>query len=115
MARMSPSGGRARPASAMTENVAAEELARTYGIEQGCDWEGCQRMAVAAIRFRDQPGHTHDCGPHLAQLREWCDITETAPMPCPWPHGNKWTDDPAPLDYGADNLSPAKDSGGDAR
>lgn len=68
-----------------------------------CSWEDCPRRAVVAMRFRNQPGHVHECHAHAAELREWCDVTESAPLPCPFPHGDgtTWTDDPTPLDPGA--------------
>lgn len=65
-----------------------------------CSWEDCPKRAVIAMRFRNQPGHVHECHAHAAELREWCDVIETAPLPCPFDHGDgiTWTDDPTPLD-----------------
>lgn len=51
-----------------------------------CSSEGCPRPAVEALTLRDQPGHVHDCAEHAAVLREWCDVTYSAPIPdgnCP--------------------------------
>jgi hypothetical protein len=50
-----------------------------------CSSEGCGEAATAAIRFHGQTGHVHDCSAHLAILREWADIAEVVPLPCPWP------------------------------
>lgn len=63
-----------------------------------CDANSCTLPAVSAIRFRDQAGHVHDCSPHTAELREWCDVIEVVPLPCPFPHGAEaWTDTPREL------------------
>lgn len=42
-----------------------------------CCSDGCERVAVEWLRLRDLPGHVHDCPPHAAQVREWCDVTES--------------------------------------
>jgi hypothetical protein len=62
-----------------------------------CDSEGCTNLASTAIRFHGQAGHVHDCDHHAAVLREWCDVAEAVPMPCPWLHGDTWTDQPRDL------------------
>jgi hypothetical protein len=58
-----------------------------------CDLIGCSDPAVAALAFRDQPGHVHVCAPHERLDREWCDVTWSAPMPCPL----RCATDPQPL------------------
>lgn len=45
-----------------------------------CSSEGCPNPAVEMLGFRDQDGHVHDCASHAAQLREWCDVTHSAPI-----------------------------------
>ncbi|MFD8088631.1 hypothetical protein [Streptomyces malaysiensis] len=63
-----------------------------------CGWEDCQTQATTALRFRDQPGHVHNCDPHAALHREWCDVIESVPLPnCPFSHGATWTDYPRDL------------------
>lgn len=62
-----------------------------------CSWDACQRPATHAIRFHGQAGHVHDCSPHTAELREWADVAEVMPLPCPWTHGATWTDQPKDL------------------
>jgi hypothetical protein len=49
-----------------------------------CSWGDCEREATTALMFAGQAGHVHDCGPHTAIVREWSDVVESAPMPCPW-------------------------------
>jgi len=62
-----------------------------------CDSHGCTAAATTAMRFHNQVGHIHDCSYHAADLREWCDVAESAPLPCPWPHGDDWVDTPRDL------------------
>jgi len=64
-----------------------------------CSDHGCTQRAMVAMAFRNQPGHVHECAQHEAELREWCDVTEVAPLPCPFSHGNgeTWTDEPREL------------------
>lgn len=64
-----------------------------------CCAHGCTRRAAYAIRFHNQAGHVHDCSPCTAQLREWNDVAEVVPLPCPFPHGDgsTWTDQPREL------------------
>jgi hypothetical protein len=45
-----------------------------------CSAEGCRKPAVETLFIRDQIGHVHDCSPHAAQLREWCDVVHGEPM-----------------------------------
>lgn len=49
-----------------------------------CSVTGCDADAVTALRFRDQPGHVHVCRADEAINREWAEVVESAPMPCPW-------------------------------
>lgn len=49
-----------------------------------CGAEGCDALATVALRFRDQIGHVHVCPADEALDREWCDVIESHPMPCPW-------------------------------
>jgi hypothetical protein len=66
---------------------------------QPCSREGCTAAAVAAVRFHRQAGHVHECAADLAYLREWCDIAEVAPLPCPWVHTEtQWIDYPRDLE-----------------
>lgn len=53
-----------------------------------CSADGCPRPAVVAMRFHGQYGHVHECAQHAAELREWNDVAESHPLPCPWDHGN---------------------------
>lgn len=64
-----------------------------------CCHDGCTNPAAYAIRFHNQAGHVHDCSPCTAELREWTDVAEVVPLPCPFPHGNgeTWTDTPREL------------------
>ncbi|WP_035796402.1 hypothetical protein [Kitasatospora mediocidica] len=63
-----------------------------------CSWEDCPKPAVAAARFHDQVGHVHDCSQHIAWLREWSDVAEIVPLPCPFAHGDvTWVDQPKEL------------------
>ncbi|MEW2635967.1 hypothetical protein AB0903_31095 [Streptomyces sp. NPDC048389] len=64
-----------------------------------CSWESCPRPAVVAMRFHRQYGHVHECAQHAAVLREWTDVAESVPLPCPWDHGNgdTWIDFPPEL------------------
>lgn len=65
-----------------------------------CDSRECTADAVTVLRFRDQPGHVHDCGPCSAILRENADVIWSAPLgeveKCPLPHneGKTWVDKP---------------------
>lgn len=64
-----------------------------------CGCGDCQAPATTALRFRDQPGHVHNCGPHAALNREWSDVTSSAPTPCPCLHdGTAWTAYPRDLE-----------------
>jgi hypothetical protein len=67
-----------------------------------CCWDGCPRTATHAIRFHNQNGHVHDCDRHTAHLREWSDVAEVVPLPCPFDHGtgNMWIDAPRDLEVG---------------
>lgn len=68
--------------------------------EWPCCSEGCPRKAEYAIAFKGQYGHVHDCGPHTAQLLEFCDVEYCSPLPCPIPvaqHNTTWDDRPKPL------------------
>jgi uncharacterized protein (DUF362 family) len=62
-----------------------------------CCWDDCRKQAVAAVTFRDRPGHVHDCAQHVAVLREWSDVTAVVPLPCLLPHGTAWTAQPRDL------------------
>lgn len=83
-------------AMGMTDDETAELRERVEG--RPCDAHGCTRQAVVALRFHDQPGHVHDCAPCAHDLREFCDVVESHPLPCPWAHnGTTWTDQPREL------------------
>ena len=64
-----------------------------------CDWRDCPTPAANAITFTGVAGHVHDCERHTAVLREWTDIYEVIPLPCPWAdfHNISWTDTPREL------------------
>lgn len=47
-----------------------------------CSAESCVAAAVEVLVLRGQPGHVHDCSRHAAEVREWCDVVESHPMPC---------------------------------
>lgn len=47
-----------------------------------CSSDECDAPAVEVLVLRDQPGHVHDCAAHAAEVREWCDVVESYPMPC---------------------------------
>ena len=68
-------------------------------VQWPCSWEDCPKQAVAAARFHNQRGHVHDCAQHIAWLREWSDVAEVVPLPCPFPHGDvtPWVDQPREL------------------
>lgn len=53
-----------------------------------CDSVDCDQPAVEAFAFRGIPGHVHDCPEHAAILREFCDVSVSAPLvdgACPVP------------------------------
>jgi len=50
----------------------------------GCDVQGCTRPAVTVLRFRGMVGHVHVCARCEATDREWADVNESYPLPCPW-------------------------------
>ncbi len=81
------------------ETVAVAQPAISADEQWPCCNHGCRRRAVYAIRFRGQAGHVHDCSPCTAELREWNDVAEVMPLPCPFPHGTgeTWTDAPREL------------------
>lgn len=62
-----------------------------------CSSEECEEPAAYAIAFRGQAGHVHDCIGHTAVLREWTDVERVVSLPCPFPHGDRWTDTPKAL------------------
>jgi|GEM_PF-4460501 len=64
-----------------------------------CSVEGCPRPAVVALTFHGQYGHIHDCAPCAAEAREWYDVAASAPLPCPYSHGDgtTWIDFPPDL------------------
>lgn len=81
----------------MSAPAAECSLAET-GTARGCDREACNRTAVVAMRFTGQPGHVHVCPPCEAIDREWCDVAEVRPLPCPYPHdGTTWVAKPREL------------------
>jgi hypothetical protein len=50
-----------------------------------CDVQDCSATAAVALRFKGQTGHVHVCRVHEAIDREWCEVVESASLPCPWP------------------------------
>ena len=85
--------------SAMQIEQVQEQLDAAPPVQRiPCDCHGCTAAATTAIRFHNQAGHVHDCSYHTAGLREWSDVAESAPLPCPWPHdGTDWVDKPRDL------------------
>lgn len=45
-----------------------------------CSSMNCLEEASEALTLRGQAGHVHDCAKHAAGLREWCDVTFSAPI-----------------------------------
>lgn len=45
-----------------------------------CSTESCDRAPTEAIEFRGLMGHVHDCPAHAAVVREFCDVTHSAPI-----------------------------------
>jgi hypothetical protein len=82
----------------MTDTAVEPTLAEP-ATQWPCSRTGCPKPAVAAARFHNQAGHVHDCSQHIAELREWTDVAEVVPLPCPFSHGDgtTWIDDPKEL------------------
>lgn len=68
-----------------------------------CSADDCDAAAVEVLVLRDQPGHVHDCSAHAAEVREWCDVVESYPMPCALGAAcpTLYVAQPTPLDVGA--------------
>lgn len=65
-----------------------------------CSILDCPRPPVHSARFRNQHGHVHYCDPCAAMAREWYDVVEIVPFPCPWTCCNPadtWIDFPPEL------------------
>lgn len=75
-----------RNAGALIAYVPCGHFPRNYAeqraqkAQKGCDSQGCNDVAVEVLMFRDQPGHVHDCAAHAHDLREFCDVTWSAPL-----------------------------------
>lgn len=82
----------------MTEPQTTQTPAVTVG-HVPCDVHGCTRDAIEVLKFREQPGHVHVCGPCGAEDREFCDVSWPGPLPCPWPEtdGVSWVGKPREL------------------
>ena len=79
----------------MAEALALLEAEPVAQGQRSCDWSGCARTAVWAVRFHGQKGHVHDCDFHTDWLKLDCNVTQIVKLPCPWPHdGTTWTDTP---------------------
>jgi hypothetical protein len=67
--------------------------------ESPCSTQDCPGSAVVAIAFHGQYGHVHHCAPCAAEAREWYDVATSAPLPCPYTHGDgsTWIDVPPDL------------------
>lgn len=73
------------------------------GEQLPCSSLRCDQPAAEALSFRGQIAHVHDCTKHAAQVREWCDVTASAPIHngcCPVPgcaDAPTWIGKPTPL------------------
>lgn len=67
-------------------------------VPYGCSVADCPQPPGIAMRFRSQYGHVHYCPAHGAEVREWYDVIESNPLPCPYHHGDgsTWIDYPPP-------------------
>lgn len=50
-----------------------------------CSTEGCREQATTWLRFigMGEQLHVHVCPSDEAIDREWCDVAESGPLPCP--------------------------------
>lgn len=68
-----------------------------------CSSLRCDKPAAEVLSFRGQIAHVHDCTQHAALVREWCDVTASAPIingRCPVPgcaDAPIWVGKPTPL------------------
>lgn len=52
---------------------------------RACSVDGCHTTAVSWLRFAGmgEQLHVHVCAAHEAEDREYADVIESGPMPCP--------------------------------
>lgn len=50
-----------------------------------CSADGCTEQAITWLRFAGMGDrlHVHVCSRDEATDREWCDVVESGPLPCP--------------------------------